>query len=98
MNAPPKTHGDHRFAIGLMTGTFVGAGLAIWFAPRWASELRAEAVGALARKAQDVHDDVAVAIARGGHEVERFAMAARSERASDARKPSDAASVSVEPL
>lgn len=30
----------HRFAIGLLTGTFVGAGLAIWFAPRLASELR----------------------------------------------------------
>jgi exodeoxyribonuclease VII small subunit len=30
---------SHGFAIGLLTGTFVGAGLALWFAPRLASEL-----------------------------------------------------------
>ena len=28
------------FAIGLLTGTFVGAGLAMWLAPRMASEFR----------------------------------------------------------
>jgi gas vesicle protein len=31
---------DYGFAIGLMTGTFVGAGLAMWLAPRAAAELR----------------------------------------------------------
>ena len=31
---------SHGFAIGLLTGTFVGAGLAMWLAPRTASELR----------------------------------------------------------
>ena len=31
---------DYGFAIGLATGTLVGAGLAIWLAPRVASELR----------------------------------------------------------
>jgi gas vesicle protein len=31
---------DYGFAIGLMTGTFVGAGLAIWLAPKAAAELR----------------------------------------------------------
>jgi gas vesicle protein len=31
---------SHGFAIGLLTGTFVGAGLALWLAPRMASELR----------------------------------------------------------
>ncbi len=25
---------DHRFLIGLLTGAFVGAGLALWFAPK----------------------------------------------------------------
>jgi gas vesicle protein len=32
----PRHYG---FAIGLLTGTFVGAGLALWLAPRAASEL-----------------------------------------------------------
>ena len=31
---------DYGFAIGLMAGTFVGAGLALWLAPRAAAELR----------------------------------------------------------
>jgi gas vesicle protein len=35
-----QEHRDYGFVIGLLTGTFVGAGLAIWFAPRLASELR----------------------------------------------------------
>ena len=30
----------HRFLLGLLTGTFVAAGLAMWFAPRSVSELR----------------------------------------------------------
>jgi gas vesicle protein len=39
MNAPQheqreRRHRDYGFAIGLLTGTFVGAGLAFWFAPR----------------------------------------------------------------
>ena len=96
---------SHGFAIGLLTGTFVGAGLAIWLAPRMASELRermtdsakglgrqaseqferasrraGEAVSELTRKGQDVRDDVADAVARGAREVERYAIAARSDR------------------
>jgi gas vesicle protein len=88
-----------------LTGTFVGAGLALWFAPRMASELRervtdsardlgrqasehyeqassrvGEAVGNLTRKGQDLRDDVADAVARGAHEVERYATAAKTDR------------------
>jgi gas vesicle protein len=33
-------HRDYGFAIGLAAGTFVGAGLAMWLAPRLASEIR----------------------------------------------------------
>ena len=33
---------DYGFLFGLMTGTFVGAGLAIWLVPRAASELRSK--------------------------------------------------------
>jgi len=31
---------DYGFVIGLLTGTFVGAGLTMWLAPRSVSELR----------------------------------------------------------
>ena len=34
------THRDDGFVIGLLTGTCVGAGLAIWLTPRLASALR----------------------------------------------------------
>ena len=40
MNAHTQEHRDYGFVIGLLTGTFVGAGLAMWLAPRSASELR----------------------------------------------------------
>ena len=94
---------DYGFAIGLMTGTFVGAGLAIWFAPKAAAEVRdrvtdsakafgkraaeryreagnrvGETVDELKQKGQGVRDDVADVVARGAHEVERYATAAKS--------------------
>ncbi len=104
MNAPTQEHRDYGFVIGLLTGTFVGAGLAMWLVPRLASEFRermtdsarslgrraseqyqqastrvGEAVDELTRKGQDVRDDVADRVARGAHEVERYATAAKSE-------------------
>lgn len=103
MNAPKQEHRDHRFVIGLLTGTVVGAGLMMWLAPRSASELRQRvtdsarklgqraseqyeqastrvggAVEELTRKGQTVRNDVADAVARGAHEVERYAKAAKS--------------------
>jgi len=99
---------SHDFAIGLLTGTFVGAGLALWLAPRMASELGermtdsakdfgrhaseqfeeassrvGEAVDNLTSKGQDVRDDVAEAVARGAREVERYAIAAKSDRVAE---------------
>jgi len=40
MNRLTREHHGYGFVIGLLTGTFVGAGLAMWLAPRSASELR----------------------------------------------------------
>jgi gas vesicle protein len=110
MNAQTQEHRDYGFLIGLLTGTFVGAGLAIWLAPRLASELRermtdsartlgrqaseryrqastrvGDAVDDLTRKGQDVRDEVADAVARGAHEVERYATAVKSDRVSEVR-------------
>ncbi len=105
MNAHPQEHRDYGFVIGLLAGSFVGAGLMMWLAPRAASELRqrmtdsarslgeraseqyqqattrvGEAVDEITRKGEDVRDAVAVAVGRGAHEVERYAMAAKSDR------------------
>jgi gas vesicle protein len=78
---------DYRFLVGLIAGSFIGAGLAMWLAPRSASELRGrltdsakdlgsrvgEKLDELTRNGQDVTDDVADAVARGAHEVARGA-------------------------
>jgi hypothetical protein len=40
MDTQTQGHRDYGFVIGLVTGAFVGAGLALWLAPRGASELR----------------------------------------------------------
>jgi gas vesicle protein len=115
MSAHMHEHRDYGFVIGLLTGTFVGAGLMTWLAPRSAAELRgrmsdsaknlgqraseqyqqvsarvAEGVTELTRKGQGVRNDVADAVARGAHEVERYATAARSDRPSDVVKLSAA--------
>ena len=39
MNAPTLERPDYGFVIGLLTGTFVGAALVMWLAPRAASDL-----------------------------------------------------------
>ncbi len=115
MSAHTHEHRDYGFVIGLLTGTFLGAGLAMWLAPPSASELRrpttdaarrlgkriseqyqqgstriVEAVDDLARKGQNVRDEVADAVARGAHEVERYATAAKTEGGAEARKNSPA--------
>ena len=40
MDTQTLQHRDYGFVIGLVTGTLVGAGLAMWLAPRAAAELR----------------------------------------------------------
>src|SRR6266571_5318667 len=40
MNAQRQENGSHHFLFGLMTGSALGAGLAMLLAPRLASELR----------------------------------------------------------
>jgi gas vesicle protein len=106
MNSRRQEHRDYGFAIGLLAGTVVGAGLTMWLAPRVVSELRqrasdsarglgrkasdrfqqastgvGDAVVEIARKGRGVRDDVAEAVVRGAHEVERYATAAKSDAA-----------------
>ena len=99
MNSHLQERRNYSFAMGMLAGTFVGAGLAILFAPRisalqeqltesartlgrQASTRVGETVESITRKGQDVRDGVADVVARGAHEVERFATAAKTGRGS----------------
>jgi gas vesicle protein len=102
---------DYGFVIGLLTGTAVGAGLAMLLAPRSGAELRhnitdsarslgdrvseqyrqastrvGEAADEITRTVQDVRDEVADTVARGAHEVERYATAVKTDRVVETRK------------
>ena len=44
MNEQAKQARDYRFVMGLAIGSVVGAGLAMWLAPRAAAEIKARAV------------------------------------------------------
>jgi gas vesicle protein len=60
------------FAFGLLTGTFVGAGLALWFAPRLAAELRERATDTakdLGRRVADRYERVTTPITNAAAEV-----------------------------
>jgi len=59
------------FVVGLITGAVAGAGLALWFAPSAAAEIRGRVEGSAKRAGLK---------ARGAHEVERVATAAKSGR------------------
>jgi gas vesicle protein len=98
MNEMTQRPENYRFVVGLFTGTLVGAGLAMWLAPR-ASEKYQQATARVGKKVddftqrgRDVRDDIAGAIARGAHEVangalevERVAIAATGRRVVEAK-------------
>lgn len=44
MTTDSQDHRDYGFIYGLLTGTVLGAGLAMWLAPRLAAEVRDRAV------------------------------------------------------
>jgi gas vesicle protein len=52
-----------------------------------ASTQAGEAIGEIARRARGVRDDVAEAVARGAHEVERYAAAVKSDSVPEGTKP-----------
>ena len=70
MKTHARPHRDNGFVIGLAAGTVVGAGLAMWLAPRSASELReriTDSARDFGRRASDHYDE---ASSRVGEAVE----------------------------
>ena len=74
--------------IGFVAGGLIGAGLALYVAPRVAEELRTRyrqvitrvgaAVDVLSRKGDSARDSLCDTVVSGAREVERYATAAKS--------------------
>jgi gas vesicle protein len=75
MIAPQREDRDrrtHGFLFGLMTGTVVGAGLAIWLVPRAASELRDRLTESFDDAGKRASDQFQQASARVGETVDQI--------------------------
>src|SRR6185436_8052219 len=72
MNEHTPTRRDHRFVIGLFTGMVAGAGLAIWFTPRRASELRERVTDSARNLGQHAAEQYQQASTRVGEAVDEL--------------------------
>jgi hypothetical protein len=70
MESHRQSHPPYGVAIGLATGMMVGAGLAIWLAPRLASELGERITGSAKSIGQRASNHCARASNRFGEAVE----------------------------
>jgi len=74
--------GFNGFGLGLLTGAVVGAGLALWFAPRLAAELRERATGTakdLGRRVAGGYERVAAPIAAAAADVTQKGQEVRDD-------------------
>jgi len=74
MNSSEQEHSGYGFTIGLLTGACIGAGLAMWFAPRSAAELRGRMTDTATRLGQRASERYAQAM--GGTSVDDLARTA----------------------
>ena len=82
MNAHAQEHRDYGFVIGLMTGTFVGAGLAMWLAPRLASDLRermTDSAKSLRNRASEQYQEVSTRVGEVVDELARKGQGVRHD-------------------
>jgi gas vesicle protein len=82
MNAHFQESRDHRFLIGLLTGTCVGVGLAMWFAPRLASELReriTDTARGLGQRASDQYQHASGRVGEAVDELTRRGQVVRDD-------------------
>lgn len=82
MNTETHEHRDHGFIFGLLTGSVVGAGLAVWLAPRLASELRermTESARILRGRASDQYQQARTRVGAVADEIARKGQGVRDE-------------------
>ena len=79
------THRDDGFVIGLLTGACVGAGLAIWLAPRLASALRQRVFDSAGNRGQraDQYRHVGTLVGEAVDELVRRAQGGRDNVADE---------------
>jgi gas vesicle protein len=82
MNAHTHEHRDHRFVIGLLAGTFVGVGLAMWLAPRLVSELRermTDSARSLGKRASEQYQQAGTRVGEAVEELTRKGQGVRDD-------------------
>ena len=82
MNEHTQDRRDYGFVIGLLTGAFVGVGLAMWFAPRVASELRqrlTDSARSLGQRASDRYEQASTRVGVAVDELARKGQAVRDD-------------------
>jgi gas vesicle protein len=82
MNAHMQDHRDYGFVIGLFAGTFVGAGLMMWLAPRMGAELRqrmTDSARTLGQRASEKYRQASTHAAEAVDELARKGRDARDE-------------------
>jgi gas vesicle protein len=79
-DAPTQARGHDGFIIGLLVGSFVGAGLAMWLAPRTVEEFRQrmnESTARLRRRASGTYQQASTGVRETVAELARKGRAAR---------------------
>jgi gas vesicle protein len=82
MNARTQERRDFGFVIGLLTGTFVGAGLAMLFAPRSGSDLRqrvTDSARSLGERASEQYQQASARVGEAVDEITRKGQDVRDE-------------------
>ena len=85
MSADTQERRNYGFAIGMLAGAFVGAGVALWLAPRASSELRermAESARSLGKQASNRYQQAGKRVAETVDRLARQAQDAGDEVAS----------------
>jgi len=82
MRTDTQDNRGYGFAVGLLTGTFVGAGLMMWLAPRTASEVRqrvADSAKGLRKRASDGYQQASARVAETVDELARTGQGVRDD-------------------
>jgi len=82
MNVHTQERRDYGFVIGLLTGTFVGAGLAMLFAPRAGAELRRRMIDSatsLGERASEQYQQASTRVGQAVDEITRKGQDVRDE-------------------